>query len=236
MTRTKSVNKKKVGIITGSGPEAGIDLWAKILKANKKSLEGKFRGDIDAPYIIIYSIPDLGRSMDLNKYEEEVRECLVDVVKKISTDVDLFCIACNTLHYYIQDIKGLTLKAEFVSIVDAVIKYVEQNKIKEIAILGSFYGMKINKWKIYSPLHEISDVKSPKDFEKVHELVYDIKRLGPGAPTIETRFKSILEQFDTKNILLACTELPLVKVDTPDINLIDSTDLLAKEIVRKILK
>lgn len=32
----RSEKKGKIGIITGSGPEAGIDLWRKILDANRR--------------------------------------------------------------------------------------------------------------------------------------------------------------------------------------------------------
>jgi len=30
--------RKKIGIITGSGPEAGLDLWQKVLDSNKEIL------------------------------------------------------------------------------------------------------------------------------------------------------------------------------------------------------
>ena len=33
-----------IGIVTGSGPEAGLDLWAKILKRNKATIGADFQG------------------------------------------------------------------------------------------------------------------------------------------------------------------------------------------------
>ncbi len=59
--------RKKIGIITGSGPEAGVDLWQKILKINKDILKEDFHGDLDAPNVTIFSVPELGHSMELEK-------------------------------------------------------------------------------------------------------------------------------------------------------------------------
>ena len=54
-----------LGIITGSGPEAGIDLWAKVLRKNMAAFGQDFRGDLDAPRVVVASEPELGLSMDL---------------------------------------------------------------------------------------------------------------------------------------------------------------------------
>jgi len=51
---------KKVGIITGSGPDAGIDFWNKLLKSNREYLKDKFTGDLDHPNTYIHSISELG--------------------------------------------------------------------------------------------------------------------------------------------------------------------------------
>ena len=68
MTDQKAV----LGIIAGSGPEAGVDLWRKILVANRIALNERFRGDIDAPHMVIISEPTLGLSMDLVANREPV--------------------------------------------------------------------------------------------------------------------------------------------------------------------
>ncbi len=75
--------RKKIGIITGSGPEAGIDLWQKTLDINKKILKENFRGDLDAPNVTIYSIPELGYSMELEKNYTKVWDILQKAIKNI---------------------------------------------------------------------------------------------------------------------------------------------------------
>lgn len=229
------MNKKnKLGLITGSGPEAGIDLWKKILEANKEFIGNEFRGDIDAPHVVIHSVPELGLSMDIHRHKKQVRESLLETVEKISKDVDFFAIACNTLHYFSKDIRQLNPPAEFVSIVDAVTDYIKKENIKRVALLGSKYGMDIKEDGIYLPLLDFSEIMLPKDLNEVHQLVYDIKRLGPDDDSVKFKFLSIINQFDVEDVLLACTELPLIKPKLPGINFIDSTNLLAWKLIYKV--
>ena len=224
-------NKNRIGLIAGSGPEAGIDLWNKILTANKEFIGKKFRGDLDAPHVVIHSVPELGLSMDMARHKKQVRESLLRTVEKISKDVDFFAIACHTLHCFSKDIRQLNPAARFVSIVDAAIDYIRQQNIKRVVLLGSKYGMDIESGGIYLPLLEFSEIILPKDLNEVHQLVYDIKRLGSDNDIVKFNFLSILEQFDVEKVLLACTELPLIKVKPPGINLIDTIYLLAKKLV-----
>jgi aspartate racemase len=230
--------EKRIGIIAGSGPEAGIDLWMKILKANKAKMGKKFKGDQDAPHVVIHSVPELGLSMDIDQYKEEVRRSLLDTVGKIAKEAGLLAIACNTLHYYSRDIhreiSQLKLNVEFVSIVDAVTHYIKSNNIKQVALLGSKYGMDLGKEGIYTPVLGVADIELPTDLNDVHQLVYDIKRLGPDDDAVKYKFMSIISRLNSKHILLACTELPLVKPKLDGIHFIDGTDLLAQELVEKI--
>lgn len=225
--------KKKIGIITGSGPEAGIDLWMKILAANKEYVGDKFKGDIETPHIVIHSVPELGYSMDIEKNDKILRESLLEAIKRISKDVDFFCIACNTLHYYRKYIEQLTSTAEFVSIVDVVTNYIKLHGIKRLALMGTKSVMNLGNG-IYSHLSDLTEVEIPVDLNKMHQLVFDIKRLGADNEPVKNKFLVIVNQFNSKDILLACTELPLIKLELPDINLIDSTYLMAKVLVRKV--
>ena len=83
--------KKRIGIITGSGPEAGVDLWQKILKANKDILKENFHGDLDAPNVTIFSVPELGHSMELELNYEMVWKVLEKSVRDICKSCGLLC-------------------------------------------------------------------------------------------------------------------------------------------------
>ena len=93
-----SSGPRRIGIITGSGPEAGLDLWQKVLEENRLAHGLDFRGDIDAPDVTVLSIPELGYSMDLPETTSRVWTALADACERIAPQVDVFAIACNTLY------------------------------------------------------------------------------------------------------------------------------------------
>jgi aspartate racemase len=106
--------RPRIGIIAGSGPDAGTDLLSKPLAAVRR-LEDCYYGDTDAPKVTIFSLPVLGLSMDLDAHHAKVLSCLLEAAREIAARTDLFCIACNTLHTFGRDILDLNLKAHFVS-------------------------------------------------------------------------------------------------------------------------
>lgn len=76
----------------------------------------------------------------------------------------------------------------------------------------------------------------PKDFLKVHNLIYEVKKRGGKDTKVIEEFKKIVINLDSKEIFLACTELPLINYKTNNKNLIDVTELLAKKLVQKSFK
>lgn len=140
--------RKKIGIITGSGPEAGIDLWQKILYENKLYLKDKFNGDLDAPNITIFSIPNLGLSMELEKNYDIVWETLKQGIIEICKYVDYFVIACNTLNLYASKIESIGYKDKFLSTLDVVNEYIEENNLKKIAIIAALPILQMKEYSV----------------------------------------------------------------------------------------
>jgi aspartate racemase len=225
------VNKGKIGIIAGSGPEAGLDLWRKILDANRRLLGPNFHGDLDAPSVTIYSIPELGLSMDLQKNEDLVWTYLESNIQELAQRVDLICVACNTLHYFRSRIIKLGLPAKFVSVTDAVANYIKQSGISKLAILGVCSVVEFGRWSPYAALQSFVEVERP-DCRKTEELVLRIKQLGSDDASVKAALQAILADIESETVLLACTELSSVKVETPTKHLIDCTLLLANDLVK----
>jgi aspartate racemase len=224
---------KKIGIITGSGPEAGIDLWQKILIENKAILKEKFQGDLDAPNVTIFSVPQLGYSMELEKNYDLVWDILKKEVEKISLFVDYFAIACNTLNVYENKIEEIGYKDKFLSTLDVVKDYIQEFNLEQIAIIGALPVIEMKEFSVFSSLNKSFNVEVPKDFQKVHQLIYDIKRVGGSDKKVIEDFKEILDNLESKNVFLACTELPLIQIEYGNKNLIDVTLLLAKKLAEK---
>ena len=223
--------RKKIGIITGSGPEAGIDLWQKVLYENKLFLKEKYEGDLEAPDLTILSIPELGYSMELEKNYDMVWQTLKKSVEDICTRVDYFVIACNTLNVYENKIEELGYKDKFISTLDIVKDYIEENNLNEIALIGALPVIQMKEYSVFESLNDSFDIEVPKKFEKVQELISNVKKCGGTNHKTINDFRYIVDSLNSKDIFLACTELPLIKLTYRDKNLIDVSQLLAKKLV-----
>jgi aspartate racemase len=225
---------KKIGIITGSGPEAGLDLWKKILQSNRALLGESFRGDLDAPNVTLFSEPLLGLSMELEQYDTVVWDCLSTAAQAMSQRVDYYVIACNTLNYYQPKLDALNLSAKLISFADVVLEYLRENKIGKIALLGARPVTDLGAWSPYQKLIGYLDIELPKPIHAVqlHQLIYDVKTFGGEIPEIRSRFRAIIDSLESQTVLLACTELPLIALKSVRHQLIDVTELVARKLVR----
>jgi aspartate racemase len=228
-TGSRTAGRATVGIVTGSGPEAGLDLWQKLLDANRVMLGRDFRGDIDAPYVVAVSDPALGLSMDLATNRNDVWRSLSRCCRTIAAQVDYFAIACNTLHAFQADIEALRLRARFVSLVDTAIDFVNRRSLPAVALLAADPVAKLDELSPYRRLGEAVAVEVPR--QSLQELIFDVKRLGP-APELKARFRAAVQGLESRTVLLACTELPLIAQPVEGKELVDVTDLLAERLAR----
>ncbi|TCS42688.1 aspartate/glutamate racemase family protein [Reinekea marinisedimentorum] len=226
--------RKRIGIITGSGPDAGLDMWQKILKANKAIQGDRYTGDLDAPEVVIMSIPALGLSMELEKNNDEVWHSLSQTASKLAEHTDYYAIACNTLNYYQPQLEGLGLKSTLVSFPDVVSDRVLNSGLKKVALLGAKPVTDLGDWSPYRKLLDAVELETPVQPEKLHQLIYDVKAYGGDHPAVIEQFTELLSNLEADVVLLACTELPLIPVvSTKD--LIDVTDLVAAVLAERSL-
>ncbi len=226
--------RNKIGIITGSGPEAGLDLWSKLLQANRNLHGSAFRGDLDAPNVTILSEPTLGLSMELAANDDAVWACLRATATAIAQRVDYYAIACNTLNHYQPQLEALGLPAKLVSFADVVLDFVRTNRIERVALLGARPVTDLGAWSHYRKLAGQVDVELPKpaQAEQLHRLIYDVKTFGGDPPEIRQRLRTILDALESRTVLLACTELPLIPLDAEDERVVDVTALVAQQLAR----
>ncbi len=229
------VPRSAIGIITGSGPDAGLDLWKKVLQANKDLLQGSYCGDLDAPYVNIISVPELGLSMELEANDAIVWDALARTARSLADQTDYYAIACNTLNYYQPQLEALDLRARLVSFSDVVIDMVQREGIDKVALLGAKPVTDLGNWSPYRKLLDVVEVEIPQDTAALHSLIYDVKIHGGQHADIATRFNCLLHSLSADTVLLACTELPLIPVNSQK-HLVDITDLVAKELAVRSLR
>lgn len=229
---SESAGRPRIGVIAGSGPEAGIDLWSKMLVANRELLGDRFSGDVDSPTVVIFSAPELGLSMDLRKNDAVVWRRLEQVVRDIVPHVDIFTIACNTLHYYSARIRAISGDAIFLDVADVAHAYLKAHAPQPAALMGSASVAALDEWSPYLGLHREVSFETPADPAALHALIHEIKLLGRDSDDIRRRLTEIVSRLEARTVFLACTELPLVHATVPGKDLVDVNKLLAEYLVK----
>jgi aspartate racemase len=228
--------RSRIGIIAGSGPEAGVDLWNKVLRANRSLLGAAYGGDLDAPEVVIFSVPELGLSMELERHDVRVWESLQRAAEHMAPHVDHYGIACNTLNHYEDRLAALGLPARLVSMGEVAREYLAEHGITRVALLGARPVMDLGPWSAYRALPRHASVELPADPDELHAIIYEVKRRGGVQPDLVARFTQVLAGLHSEVALLACTELPLIPVCAARPRTVDVTDLLALALARRSLE
>lgn len=226
-----------IGIIAGSGPEAGIDLWSKVLVANQKIMGDAFHGDLDAPRVVIVSEPQLGLSMALRANENETWEALERTVRQIAPQVDVFAIACNTLNWFAPRIDALLPLIEgageflsFQSVLKDVLMRADQT---QVGLLAAGPVAALDDYSVYTALTSGIDFETPKQAKPLHFLIEDVKRFGQNHGGLAQRFEVIAQDLTSSLVVLACTELPLIAADVAGKTFIDVTECVAQTLAAR---
>lgn len=174
----RAAPRATIGIVAGSGPEAGLDLWGKVLVRNAAAFGADFRGDLDAPRVVVLSEPTLGLSMDLANNVDVVWESLRQTAARMAVQTDAWTIACNTLNWYDRRIATLNLPGEFVSFQSVLADWVVRTGVRRLGLLGAAPVTEMGEWSAYRGLSDMVEVETPADPVALHELIFDVKRLG----------------------------------------------------------
>jgi aspartate racemase len=225
------MNLKTVGIIGGMGAAATADLFGKIV-----ALTDAKRDSEHIPLLIDNNtqIPDrtaflLGKSTE-NPYNE-----LTKSAKRLKNmGADVIAVACNTSHYWIDDIYK-AVDCDMISMLELVPVEAVKRKYRSIAILGTEGFVHYVRTSHYDKF-DIEVMFPATDEQKcVNSVIYDCVKAGKEDPTVTEKFVTMLERMEScgvQSFALCCTELPIAfkrfGINKP---YIDSTEVLAKQII-----
>lgn len=226
--------KDLIGIIGGMGPRAGVHLAQQMLVSAHKYYGAK--DDSDYPDFVLTSL-----SLSADSFNEKgitdwdmVKRQLKGIVSKLNTQkVSTIAIACNTVHFFIDDIQSWT-EASVINIIDATTSEILANNFKEVTLLtssSSRYGLydealvKAGIKAKYLPLSQQPVIDS---------AILDVMSYSEHKNNAFKELLMSLQKEKTDAIVLGCTELPIIlESSSLDIKkpIVSSTVALVKKLL-----
>ena len=166
---------KKIGILGGMGPEATIELYRQIINLFQQKYNAKY--DDDFPEIIILNLPILDVVENLSG---GIKEQLIYGVKKLeAAGVDFIAIPCNTVNFYLSEIKK-AVNVPIIDIIKETAKEVKAFGLKKVGILATEVTLNQN---IFTPyLSNIELIKPELKEQKI--LTQIILRIMSGTKSL----------------------------------------------------
>lgn len=219
-----------IGILGGMGTYATIHVfeqYAKIFPANK---------EWERPRLIIdnnCTMPSRVRAFLENYKKNELIDEMFNSLEVLkNAGCKKIILGCNTSHLFLEEIfkKDPELNELVVNIIDETIKEIKRNKIDKVFLLASEGTIKSC---IYQNKLNI-DIKIPSESElKVIRNCIEAVKTNNITEIIKQDFVNLIKEH--KNIILGCTELPILfsKCSINDKIILDPIEITLKHIKDK---
>jgi aspartate racemase len=222
---------KTIGIIGGMGPLAAVRLFERIVALTKAA------GDNEHIPMIIdnnTNIPDRTAAI-LHNGENPIYQLVRSALRLELMGADFIIIACNTAHYYYDElIKYVNIPV--INMIEETVSYIKE-KHPEISCAGLLATEGTCRSGIYERVFHRAGLRvivpEPDEQKHITELIYGIKK---GCEDIDAAAAggviSKLKMRGAETIVLGCTELPIA-ADRYKLcgDYVDSLEVLAERAV-----
>jgi len=228
------MTEKTIGIIGGMGPEATVDVFAKMVASTPN------RKDQDHLRIVIDNNPKVpSRFKFIMGRGENPLPYLIEMAKKLERyGVDFLLIPCNAAHHFYDQIEK-EVGVPILHISKETLRYIQSMKSKpqKVGLMASGSTVKAD---VYQKVFQGSKIElilpNSKDQQIVSEAIYSFKK-GMRTKRLEERIMNVahsLVKTGAEAIILGCTELPvLLKGVKSSVPFIDANEVLARAAVKK---
>ena len=222
---------KKLGVLGGLGPMA----TAYFLQLLTEMSDAKT--DQEHMEIILYSKPSIP---DRTKYiigESEINpvDDMVAVGKKIKEmGADILAIPCITAHFFHKELEE-RIGLPVIHAIEETVLYLEKENVSGVGILATDGTIKSGLFQNALKHHRMRSFIPKEDSQKkIMEIIYHEIKAGAGV-NMSLFYQITKELFDqgAEVVLLACTELSLIKKDYDlPAEYLDVMEILARKAVQ----
>ena len=225
--------EKTVGILGGMGPEATIDLFAKIVAGTKA------KKDEDHLRIIIDNNPKMPSRLDaiLAGGPSPVPDMVKTARNLEKAGADFIIIAANTAHWFHADVQA-GVNIQVLHIIKETVRWTRDN-IPGITAVGLLATTGTVRTQMYEREYEESGIRvivpDEEEQSRVMELIFAFK-YGEDVKQVRDRMIPIAESLigrGAQALVMGCTEVPVILAGyQPPVPLIDPNQIIAEAAVR----
>ncbi len=209
------------------GPEATADLYLRLIRIFQRKYQAKY--DDDFPEIVICNLP-IPDVVNGSKNDTTVKEMLVAGAQKMAAwNVDFIAIPCNTVMYYISDLRN-AVSIPILSIVEETKKAIPNSTTLGIIGTAKTINAALYKQNGLSVMYP-----TPRQQKKVTTIIMNIlsgRKLRKDKVILQGIIESLLDR-GAERVVLGCTELLLLIPKMKSV--IDPNQILAEAIVEKAM-
>ena len=228
---------KIAGIIAGLGPETSSEFYLKIIEFCK------MKNDVKYPPIIVSSVPvpfSLERDIvEKGRGERGMFHVLVEGIERLEkSKVDFVAIPCNTVHIFIDELRGL-FSTPILSIIEETARRCKSSGYRRVGVLATKKTMEKKLYDDELLRFDIGLVKpSPDEVERVSSIIF---RILEGNKSEEDRKELLgiingLRENGAQAVILGCTDLQiLVSQEDTSVPLLDTVEIFAEASAEEIL-
>ena len=228
------MREKIVGIIGGMGPEATVDLMARIIKVTPAV------DDVDHIRMIVDNNPKVPSRIKalIDGNGESPTPYLQEMARRLeSWGVDFLAMPCNTAHHYHLDIqKAVTIKV--LNMIDLTVESVTEQypDLKRAGLLASTAVIRLKLFERPFTAKKVV-VQTPADRYQmgIMHAIKKIKASNYGSEVVDAIQLAADDLVDkgAEVLLVACTEISIISNQIAStVRIFDSAQILAESIVR----
>jgi aspartate racemase len=229
------MREKIVGIIGGMGPEATVDLMARIIKATPA------RDDVDHIRMLVDNNPKVPSRIKalIDGDGESPIPCLQQMARRLADwGVDFLAMPCNTAHYYLRDLQA-SVAIPVLDMIDLAARavIVQTPGLKTVGLLASTAVLNLKLYEKRFVESGVALVPPAEHFQTgVMQAIKKIKTSSYGSEVVGAVQAAAdnLAGLGAGVLLVACTELSIIGREIrAAVKVFDSAQILAEAIVKE---
>lgn len=199
-----------IGIVGGMGAYATVNIFERILDAFEAKKEW------ERPRIIIDSyntLPSRSRALLYGEQKNVVINGLANSVKNLMySGANIIILGSNTAYLFIDDIIRIVPESKscIINIVEKCAQDVSSHSVKNVLLLGTDATVDLGMYQTIFKKYNV-EIQTPAASEQKEVVEFiEVVKQNVITEVDVVSFSEFLNGFDSENIVLGCTELPVL--------------------------